>query len=276
MLQIGASKYSLVGLDTNIVSEILSDREGARQGLLSFFEKGYIPCFSVYSLFELRCRREIYDNFVNLFDVFPCILLKNEEQLFEEEKAAYPNPTGVNPVLLGISYFNTKRGTNLRNLLKINFENPVVLRREKDWPDLKKEILSELISLKKNFPPKGRHYLPNDDGIRFVQEATIQQIIFRAPKWVKELSDSSHTLIDTAFPSIRMTLWTIFFRLYVAHQRVPETQDVFDALISTPAPYLDAVITENFQADIYKKVKKLDNILSHSEIYTLKDLRVLK
>lgn len=70
-----------------------------------------------------------------------------------------------------------------------------------------------------------------------------------------------------------MTLWTVFFRLYLAARRKPQNQDVFDALISTPAPYLDAVVTENYQAEIYGQVKRLDAAIDTLDVYTLKDLR---
>ena len=47
-----------------------------------------------------------------------------------------------------------------------------------------------------------------------------------------------------------------------------------DVLISSIAPYVDAVITENFQADVYKKAKKLIPQIKELEIYRLKDIRM--
>ena len=45
-------------------------------------------------------------------------------------------------------------------------------------------------------------------------------------------------------------------------------------LISSNEPYDDAVITENFQADVYKKAKKLIPQIKELEIYRLKDIRM--
>lgn len=272
MLRINESSYRLVGLDTNVVGEILRDSDGARRGFLSLFADGsHIPCFTVYSNFELRRRTEIYEQFVEFFDVYPCMLLKNEEQLFDDELADYPSPTDVDPALLGFSQLNTERGTNLKNVMAIAFQNPDTLRREREWPKLQQELLDKWIAMTPNYRPKGKHFIP-PDGIQFVKQVTQGQIAERAPDWVRQARDRGESISHKAFPSLRMTAWTVFFRLYLADRR-PEPQDVFDVLISTPAPYLDVVITENFQAEIYRQVRKLDPSLVPADVYTLKDLR---
>lgn len=272
VLTINDHDYRLVGLDTNVVSEVLRDSDGARRGFLSLFADGHhVPCFTVYSTFELRRRVEIYEQFVELFDVLPCMLLKNEGQLLEDELATYPDPAGIDPTLLAFSLLNEKHGTNLKNIIEIAFRNPDTLRREQDWPGLKQELLDAWISFRPNFRPRGRRFTPLD-GVEFVKLVTLQQLCDRAPDWVRQMEAEGKHITSSAFPSIRMTAWTVFFRLYLAHRR-PETQDVFDALISTPAPYLDAVVTENFQADIYRQVKRFDPALGSLHVYTLRDLR---
>jgi len=50
--------------------------------------------------------------------------------------------------------------------------------------------------------------------------------------------------------------------------------DAMDVKISCIMPYMDAVITENFQANVYKKARKLIPKLNKLEIYTLKDIRM--
>jgi hypothetical protein len=271
LLKIGKSTYRLVGVDTNVISEILRDQDGARRGFISRFVAGYIPCFSPYSMFELRKRPDIYEQFLEFFDVYTCMELKNEEQLFDDELAGYPSATDIDPAIWAFSYFNTPRGTNLKNLMDITFKNPDTLRREQEWPQLKLDLLAGWVALKANYPPKGSTYIA-PEGIPFVKRATLQNVAERAPGWARGMQDSGEAISSAAFPSIRMTLWTVFFRLYVA-RRQPTPQDVFDVLISTPAPYLDAVVTEKHQAEIYRQVKKLDHIIDHLDIYTLKDLR---
>ena len=77
----------------------------------------------------------------------------------------------------------------------------------------------------------------------------------------------------TSFPSVSMTLLTVFFRLYEPRNRSPEAQDVFDVLIATPTPYLDVVVTEAMQAQILAKARKVFDPLKSVDVYTLRDLR---
>jgi len=270
MLRIGENDYRLVGLDTNALSAVAMDRGNCRRGYFSHFSS-YATCFSPYSVLELRQHSAAYEAFLELFDVVPCAMLKNEEMLFNDERNVYPTASGIDPLLLGFSLLNRERGTNLRSVLDAGMVLPETAQREAEWPELKRELLAEWLDLKPNFQPKGDTFKPGD-GCRFVDEAALQHIAYRAPKWIRRRAKKSLPIDSHAFPSIRMTLWTIYFRLYWAHRRKGEVQDVFDALISTPAPYLDAIVTENFQAQIYRDVSSLEPGLLNLEVYTLSDL----
>ena len=70
-----------------------------------------------------------------------------------------------------------------------------------------------------------------------------------------------------------MMEYSQFFRIFKTQKNI-KPNDVMDVLISSIAPYVDAVITENFQADVYKKAKKLIPQIKELEIYRLKDIRM--
>jgi hypothetical protein len=255
-----------------VISQILRKDDSAGRGLLRYIADGYVPAFTVFTLFELRRRPEIFDAFLEFFDECPCILLKGYDELFEAELAAYPEPSAVDPVVMGFSRFNRDKGTSLRGLIERAFLDPPTLAREAEWPRLKDELLAGWLEIKPNFQPRsGGH--TGSDGVEFVELASWEQIARRALEWFRRQHDRGVIVDSHAFPSVRMTLWTVYFRIYIAQNRVPEPQDVFDALISTSAPYLDAVVTENFQADIYRQAQKHDPCLKHLEVLTLKDFR---
>lgn len=272
-LQIGENTYRLCGLDTNIYSEIAKDPRTHLAGLWEVMGAGdFLMCFSPYSLFELRAKPDVYEDFIDIFDVFPCAILKNEEQLFEEEQDHYPDPDAVDPMLFGFSFVNRSRGTNLKNLLDVVFRDQKTLERERSWPALKRELLNDWIDLKANYPPKGRSYqLP--EAAAFGKKASLQHISLRAPDWVRSKRMSGERVRWDAFPSVVMTLLTVFFRLYEPKGRKAVPQDVFDVLISTPTPYLDVVVTENMQANILSKAKKIFPRIRAVEVHTLRDLR---
>ena len=70
-----------------------------------------------------------------------------------------------------------------------------------------------------------------------------------------------------------MMEYSQFLRIFKT-QKTIKSNDVMDVLISSIAPYVDAVITENFQADVYKKAKKLIPQIKELEIFRLKDIRI--
>ena len=273
MIRIGNNEYRLCGLDTNILSEVSKYPDRFLRSILrSLSPAGHILCFSPYSLFELRRQEEVYSAFLDLFDVYPCAMLKNEEQLFEAEHQAYPVPDSVQPIAVGFSALNRGRGLNLKNLLGVVFEREETVKRELEWPTLQKELLADWLALKPNFPPRGKTYLLTDAS-RFAREATRQHIVFRTPEWCNSLRIQGKAPKISAFPSVQMTLLSVFFRLYEPRGREPVPQDVFDVLISTPSPYLDVVITEAMQASILNKARKILSAIRDLEVYTIRDLR---
>jgi hypothetical protein len=272
-LKIGNGEYLLCALDTNIYSELSKDPQRYFAGLRVLLgDDPWLLCFSPYSLFELRAAPAIYKRFLEIFDVFPCAILKNEEQLFDAERAAYPSWQNVDPLLFGFSVLNRPKGTNLRSLLTLAFEEAGASQREADWPSLKKELLSEWLSLKRNYPPKGRSYQLHE-GLEFARRATLQQVGRRNSAWVGELKKKGEPLRWEAFPSLAMTLLTVFLRLYEPQGRTAVPQDVFDVLISTPTPYVDVIITERMQAEIVRKAGKVFPPARRARVHTLQDLR---
>lgn len=272
-LRIGDNVYRLCGIDTNVISEVVKRPRDVLPALLDRVGPAkHLLCLSPYSLFELRRRPDVYEKFLDLFDVWPCALLKNEEQLFEDEWAAYPNADIADPTIFGFSALNRRRGTNLRNLSGIVFDLPDVAKREQEWPNLQRDLLHDWMVLRSNFPPKGRFY-QLQDASRFMREATRQHVALRAPDWAQRLRRDGSPLKPAAFPSVMMTLLTVFLRIYEPRGRRPEPQDVFDVLISTPTPYLDVVVTERMQAEILSKAKRVFQPIRALEVFTLRNLR---
>ena len=272
-MKIGEGEYRLCLLDTNIYSELAKDAPRYFAGLRAVLgESGWLLCFSPYSLYELRAKPAVYEKFVDIFDVFPCAVLKNEGQLFEAEQEAYLTRDEVDPLLVGFSFFNKEKGTNLRSLLTRVFEDETTLAREAEWPALKLELLDRWQELRKNYPPKGRWYQLHE-ARPFAKLGTIQQVAHRDPAWARGLRGQGEKLRWDGFPSIAMTLLTVFFRLYEPRNRRPVPQDVFDVLISTPTPYVDVVVTENMQAEILRKARKVFPTVRDVDAYTLRDLR---
>ncbi len=131
--------------------------------------------------------------------------------------------------------------------------------------------MESILGLKPNFKPKGKYYSATD-AVRFLQEGAIQYIIAENPIWAKRMIENSHIINIDAFPSVKCAFYTVFYRFY-AEKREPELQDIFDILITNVTPYMDMIVTEKFQAEIFKKVKRRDKMFENLEIAGLSRFR---
>ena len=265
-------QYYLCGLDTNIVSELLKQRETIGKNFIVIYSADkYAPCFSIYTIAELRRRKDVFESFLDVFSIYPCFLLKYHDQLFMDELNSYPDPSIVDCKLHAFSLMNSDQNYNLRNFLDLVFADPQIQKAIDEWRAKQESVLQSMFELKKNFSPKNLTANANDSE-RFIKEAGLQQIMIRDSVWSKKMMDSGKKPNIHHFPSLKMMLYTIYYRLY-DQNRVPEYQDVADICISASVPYLDVSLVESFQAEILKKVKSRDKFIGHIKISTLRELR---
>jgi hypothetical protein len=52
------------------------------------------------------------------------------------------------------------------------------------------------------------------------------------------------------FPALRIMSYSQFMRVHFTQKEI-KPNDVMDVLISSAVPYVDTVLTENYQVDIY-------------------------
>ena len=129
-----------------------------------------------------------------------------------------------------------------------------------------------MTSLVANYPPARKTYTAVE--IRdFIEWAGFSQIAMRAPEFAASTHERGEVLLIDAFPSIKMTAFTVFYKFYVDSQRRPAESDAFDVIISAPAPYVDAIITERHQAEVIRKTKQQDNFLENLRVFTVRDFR---
>ena len=231
----------------------------------------YIPCFSLFTILELRQKDEVYKRFLETFSFLPCFILKSLDQLFQDELDSYPNSNEVNPVLVSYPGVLAPKGAKLADLLNLAFSTPESQENENKWNSGKNSILDGILSLVKNYPPKGKKFTPKE--IRsFIETAGFQQIAFRAYNFAHQMVKEGKPIMVDSFPSIKMTAFTVFYKFYI-DQRRPLESDSFDIIISSVLPYVDAVVTEKHQGDVLKKIQQQDKFIENLEVFRLKDLQ---
>ena len=273
VIKLNGKDYRLVLLDTNALSEFTSQGDSFRHFLSwSGAPPMFVPCFSPFSLLEMRRRVDVYERFKEVFRVFPCILVKSHEQLLDDEVRSYPDPSGIDPTLLGFSMLGGE-GMDLDRVLDTAFEDEFLSGREEYWNDGRQEIVEGIASLVANFPPDGETYR-RAELRQFIEIASFSQIVMRQVEFAKQMVEVKHQQVNiSAFPSVKATTYAVWHKFYADRNRKWTPSDAFDIIIASAIPYVDAVITESHLAESLRKTKRLDNFIDHLAIYTLRDFR---
>jgi hypothetical protein len=269
----GDTEYPLVLLDTLAVSELVKSDRFFR----SFYEWSlatdpvFVPSFSGYKVLELRQAPEVFRGFVERFRNLPCVLLKGHHLFLQEEVAAYPDPSRIDPVLLRFTPFGW-RGNKMETLPAL-MEHPDVRSLETKWHAEKRPILDGMTSLVANYRPAGQKYTA-DEIQQFVFMAGVSQLTLREAAFMEAQVKGLGQAVDLeAFPSLKASLYTTFYKFYADRDRKPNESDAFDVLISAEVPYVEAFITERHQAEVLRKTKQRDPFLDHVRVFTLSDFR---
>lgn len=233
--------------------------------------KPAVLCFSPWTLFELRDRPDLYQEFLELFAIVPFALVQHPSALLEQEINAYPKGE-ASPLLAVFSFVRDDDFGDPAGFLDNAFSDQTIIDAEKRWAsEWKAESLDAMLKLRDNFPPGPNGY-DIRDALRFVELALLQNVISTDLEWAENTIEREGDIDVTAFPSLRMILHTVFFRFYYEN-RDPELQDVFDILIHAAAPHVDLVLTEGFQVEVMKKVSRLDPLLKHIKGASLRQVR---
>jgi hypothetical protein len=273
MLDLGDTKYPLCLLDTLALSEMVKRPQPV---LRNFFEWAmsadpcFVPAFSIFSVFELRRSRSLFDTFIEMFDPIPCVLLKGYEWFLNDEIAVYPDASEVDPCALAFTPLGDE-GNLLRNL-PVLLAQPNSMERERYWNQGEQEIVEGMVSLVPNYPPEGAKY--SLAQLReFVELAGFTQLAMHDERFARRFVEAGEAVDIDAFPSLKAMLYTTFHKFYVDATRKPSRSDAFDVIIAAATPYVEAVITENHQAEVLRKVQRIDKFIEHVRIFTLKDFR---
>jgi hypothetical protein len=275
MLTLGTLSYPLCLLDTLAVSEMVKRPQGAFRSFLDWSHRSdpqFVPCFTVYTLIELRRTPELFDQFIEFFQPLPCVLLKGYMNFLDEEAAAYPDPGGIDPCAIAFTPLGGK-GNQLSNIPRI-LALPELVQQEQMWNEAGAEIVEGMLSLVKNYPPGGETYSAAE--VRsFASLASLTQLALHGHTDLIEAVHERGEAVETdAFPSLKAMSLAVFYKFYTDRNRKAADSDAFDVLITAALPYVEAVITENHLAEALRKTQRVDPFLDELEVFSLRDFRV--
>lgn len=246
--------YRLTLVDTNVLSDVLKNCSGEAVGFFrSLLQDHQAPCFAFHTLVELRRREDLFNRFLEVFSVVPWFLMKPWGQIELEEL----DDEAPSPLLHAFSPLGKDKSYDPHRFFEIISSNPEFTAIEDDWRVEEEFSASVLAQLTDRFD-HGPSEANAQDGERFLTFA--QEFLLCRP----EVPLSRR-------PAAATYLFSIYYRLYGRTDLPPG--EITDVRISAIAPYVEVFWTENFQAEVLKKIRSRVPRLQTLDVFRLRDLR---
>lgn len=267
---IGNNDYKLLYLDTNALRAIVGNENGCGKGFFEKFfgkETKYVPCFSYANVCELRSKKEIYQNFIEFFSQISCLMFYHYRMLIQEEYKAYKENRDV-------VFSKEVMGVFVPKEFKQGHEFDVFINTMANClEDLLNQEKKDLSLIVDDWENKRDEF----EKLGITKDKTREDLFLACemPTVIKDLDYEKVILRKQNdyiyFPTVRMLEYSLFQRAQITKKPI-KNNDVMDCMISAFTPYVDAIITEGFQANVCKKAKKHIPEMNNLEIYTLKDI----
>ncbi len=269
MIEANGNFYKLALIDTCIISEFIKQRgEAFSRKLILRFCEDFIPSFSIQTFKELRLAPNIYHEFFSIFKSFPSLVLKDHEQICQEEFKNYGEQNQLNPGLTNL--FNNpfaKEDLDIEKAIEVLYTPELQRKFEND----KSSILDGVLSSRKNFQAKNKKYTKREID-EFVETTVITQLILRNREWVQNKLDKKENIEIDRFPSLKVMAYIIFYKFYLSDRKA-HLSDVPDIIMSSLYPYIDVLLIEKSQAEMIRQIQRRHSFCPQLEVFTMKDLR---
>jgi hypothetical protein len=243
------NKYSLCLLDTNILSEIIKNStiEG-RNFIDKYSASSHVPCLTLYNIIELRRHPELFDAYCELFSLYSHFLLKPYRLIWqlEVQRVGKLKPDSI--LMNSFSYLGSNPSHDVATFFTQIFEDPIIAEFEKNWRSNENDTLYYWLESRRNFLPSMKDANAKD-AERYLKESGLQTLISIDIEWAKNEIELGNVPSVERYPSMKVMLYSQYYRIHNPHWK-PKPQEVTDVSIIAASPYVDIVLTENFQAEI--------------------------
>ena len=265
------STYKLCLLDTNALSEIVKHPTNEGRGYIERFSpEEYVPCLTVYNLIEIRRDPDVFRKFAAFFKVYPSFLVKPFQQILEAEIAAMGRAAVTDVLLQAFTPLGSDSSYDFVSFIDRLFADPAIRQLELQWRTHDQDVLDTWQRNKANFAPVSS--VPTArDAQRFVHDACIDTLCQIHPQFVQASIQADDVSVLQTLPSVQVMLYSQYYRIVDPSWKL-DNQEATDVYIASASPYVDAVVTERRQAELYKKVQKHVNGMN-IDVATLRHIR---
>lgn len=268
LISFNGHSYKTVYLDTNAIREISTNMQSAsrffREQMIN--NEAYAICFSIYNLIELKGQGEKFIHFCDFFNNWPVLLFHHISEFYKQEHAAaeagetfrLEQRSLITPFIP--SFVRGKHGDSLKEALIGDDFKPIY----DSIPVLIKEYKE--IAIEWQGQRIGRMISDNE----YFKE-------YEGPSILKSVTDfcgapDIGNIDINAYPSQRIGLYSQFCRVHKLRRSL-EVNDVIDVMLSGYAAFVDVIITEAFQANVFRVLQGRLPSLRSLEVLRLSDIR---
>lgn len=270
MLEINNKIHKLCLIDTCVISEILKNKSTLGNRILNkFIDENYIFCYTIQTIGELRRAKDLYDEFFKYLFPMLSFLMKNYNQLIEDEIKAYPNKNIENPFLF---FFDPLSKENFNQRIKEHLDNE---KSNAFFENEMKESFSTLCDIKDG-AKKWRSAFPKSTK-KEIEEWVKLSVLYQIKDYEIEFFNDNHTNMNNLeykkFYSWLMISYVKYYKFYLNPLRNPKLNDLNDVLNTSSLPYMDAIICEKDLAEILKQIQNKHDFVKQLEIMTLNNFK---
>lgn len=266
------SKYKLIYLDTNIVSDICKTGNLFNKFIKKYPPgKDYLLSFSTYTLYEVSKSDKFYRQFKKLYSLFPCVIVMSYFPLALKEieviegKNKIVNPIILAPVGIRIEGKNMDPDS-LDILLNMSSVKEAILK-VKSYTSTYFEEISQLLNhpdfvgIKNSIKTKKHVFIK-----KFIRYEMRERFLFPENRELDSLKLRN-------LKSLEVLAYSIYYKFFSDQNRKVTVNDIVDVLIMTTVPYVHTFISERNSIDILKTVQKQTNLFNTVNLLILSDLR---
>ncbi len=267
MINISGREYKLCFLDTCVISEIAKSWSNFGSSLLRKLPPSqYVFCYSIFTIGELLKAPQLFDSFIRFISILPCFILKNHNQIFEEEIESYPMNCSCDPILFCLKTFQSE--DYYKGLFLSQQSKEVISVHERDVP----KTLAAMNSWVDGYSDIRDPYSAASIE-KWVELVLFKKLAIEQNEFVSHYLNNLKIGINAGqFLSWKMIALVTFYKFYL-EKRKPKKSDINDILFSASFPYLDAVVLEKDLKESIRQIQKKHNFVSALELYQISDFR---
>ena len=267
MIDLNGKKYKLLLCDTNIISGFLKEKKTVGKGLLNLMlNNDYLLCISFTGITELYNCNDLFDELFKYIPFIPFLILKNFNQLLEEEINNYPNKINIDPVCFSFKAF--QKGDYYIQAKNIFYTEPIKSRlKEENDIELKNDILKSVLGWINGYPKPNNGYKKKDIDL-WVELVLYKKLIEVNKTFIENNIDK---LDHNYFLSWKMIAYLTFYKFYLNNKK-PVVSDLGDILMSANFPYMDAIIVEKNIKELVRQIQIKHNFVEHLELLDINNI----